>query len=194
VDQATLLSRQPGGRFQNRIDWPHVGVFGHSYGGAASADECRIDSRVEACADLDGSPDGQTLKLGIPKPFMLVLSDWPVGGNPKRPSQPLPPDWAKRLDDMRALVANAKVAHWISIAGLYHSGFTDFGLLSVHLAKPVRDSMFGPVDPIEAHYAISAYVTAFFDKYLLGRGSLSLVEPSPKYPEVSFPLASSPPK
>ena len=42
------------GFFAGRLDLGHVGMFGHSLGGAAAASTMLVDPRIDAGADLDG--------------------------------------------------------------------------------------------------------------------------------------------
>ena len=52
-----------------------VGVFGHSFGGAAAAEICHLDDRFKAGIDLDGDPYGDVIKTGLNQPFMFILSE-----------------------------------------------------------------------------------------------------------------------
>src|SRR5579863_1393268 len=54
LDQLEKLnSADPSGRFRGRLDLGSVGVFGHSFGGATTAQFCHDDSRCKAGADMD---------------------------------------------------------------------------------------------------------------------------------------------
>src|SRR3989442_16016703 len=53
------------GKFTGRLDMMRVGVFGHSFGGAAAALFCHEDSRCKAGIDVDGAPHGSVIQAGI---------------------------------------------------------------------------------------------------------------------------------
>jgi predicted dienelactone hydrolase len=81
LDQVTQWqANDPEGVLTGRLDLDHVGMFGHSYGGATSAEVCALDPRFKAGIDLDGtlfSPaetDGGTGR-SIATPFMLQLNE-----------------------------------------------------------------------------------------------------------------------
>ncbi|HKV39626.1 MAG TPA: family membership, partial [Blastocatellia bacterium] len=76
LDRLEELNRSdPSGKFTGRLDMTRVGVFGHSFGGAAAALFCHEDSRCKAGIDLDGAPYGSVIQAGIDRPFMFLLSD-----------------------------------------------------------------------------------------------------------------------
>jgi len=62
-------------KFTGRLDMTRIGVFGHSFGGAAAALFCHEDSRCKAGIDVDGAPHGSVMQAGIDRPFMFLLSD-----------------------------------------------------------------------------------------------------------------------
>jgi pimeloyl-ACP methyl ester carboxylesterase len=62
------------GRFTGRLDMTHIGVFGHSFGGATAALFCHEDSRCKAGLDIDGAPHGSVIQAGIDRPFMSLLT------------------------------------------------------------------------------------------------------------------------
>ncbi len=66
--------------FQQHVDWNRVGVFGHSFGGAAAMHALLMDSRLKRGANLDGAPQGTEI-TGLTKPLLLV------NGEPLPPSQ-----------------------------------------------------------------------------------------------------------
>lgn len=71
LDQLATFDDSPGGRFTGRLDLHHVGVVGHSLGGAVAAEFCHTDSRCAAGVDLDGRLFGPVINEGLRKPFML---------------------------------------------------------------------------------------------------------------------------
>ena len=70
-----LNTSDESGRFTRRLGMSRVGVFGHSFGGATSAQFCHEDSRCKAGIDVDGAPHGSVIQAGINRPFLFLLSD-----------------------------------------------------------------------------------------------------------------------
>ena len=71
ADMAFVLNRleqlnasDASGKFMGRLDMTRVGVFGHSFGGAAAALFCHEDSRCKAGIDVDGAPHGSVIQAG----------------------------------------------------------------------------------------------------------------------------------
>ncbi|PWT83086.1 MAG: hypothetical protein C5B58_07080 [Acidobacteria bacterium] len=66
--------------FFQRVDEMHIGAFGHSIGGLASARTCQIDNRVKACMDQDSADDrgspfiATDLKQTEQQPFLLFVA------------------------------------------------------------------------------------------------------------------------
>src|SRR5205814_5780706 len=72
------------GFFAGRLDLGHVGMFGHSLGGAAAASTMRVDSRIDAGADLDGLLFGEARSAGLSRPFMLMSAGPGFAADPNR--------------------------------------------------------------------------------------------------------------
>src|SRR5437660_8100165 len=70
-----LNASDASGKFTEQFDMTRVGVFGHSFGGAAAAQFCHEDPRCKAGIDVDGAPHGSVIQAGIDRPFMFLLSD-----------------------------------------------------------------------------------------------------------------------
>src|SRR5262249_41379374 len=56
IDQAIRMNGDGSSPFVGRLDIQHVGLLGHSFGGAAALEACHLDARCAAAANLDGSP------------------------------------------------------------------------------------------------------------------------------------------
>jgi dienelactone hydrolase len=70
-----LNASDESGKFTRRLDMTRVGVFGHSFGGAAALQFCHEDSRCKAGIDVDGAPHGSVIRTNIDRPFLFLLSD-----------------------------------------------------------------------------------------------------------------------
>ncbi len=174
-----LNASDASGKFTGRLDMTRVGVFGHSFGGAAAALFCHEDSRCKAGIDVDGAPHGSVIQAGIDRPFMFLLSGHShesdpessqIGANIQSIYDRLPPDG-------RA---------FIEIRGANHFLFSDDGaLLKSHIVlRTLRMLGIVGIDG-RRQLAVTAYcLRSFFDAYLKGEGVSRLKISSPLYPEV----------
>ena len=174
-----LNASDASGKFTGRLDMMRVGVFGHSFGGAAAALFCHEDSRCKAGIDVDGAPHGSVIQAGIDRPFMFLLSDHShesdpegsqIGANIQSIYDRLPPNG-------RAFIA---------IRGANHFLFSDDGaLLKSHIVlRALRMLGIVGIDG-RRQLAVTAYcLRSFFDAYLKGAGVSRLKISSPLYPEI----------
>ena len=141
-----------------------VGIFGHSIGGVAGAERMRIDSRLVAGVNLDGSPRGAVVTEGLDRPFGLMLS---------------------RVHDLETVegtaefISNLRGPHPIKRLDILHSGFTDFAVFNpeAQAADPLFGAILefnqpaGTVDSLRAGLRAMRpqreYVAAFMDCYLV---------------------------
>jgi predicted dienelactone hydrolase len=167
------------GRFAGRLDLTRVGVFGHSFGGATTAEFCRADPRCHAGIDVDGAPLGSVIQTGLRQPFMFLLSDHgdtsesegrQIWANIQSIYDRLPPDRRQR----------------IAIRGANHFLFSDDGaLLKSHIVlRGLRMLGIVGIDG-RRQLAVTTYcVRTFFDAYLKGAGASRLEMPASLYPEI----------
>jgi hypothetical protein len=157
----TELARLDGsGFFAGRLDLGHVGMFGHSLGGAATASTMLVDPRIDAGADLDGLLFGAARTAGLSRPFMLMSADPGFAADPNRAgfwSRLRGPHYAIDFKDAR------------------HFAFSDLLFFAPALirANPsagegVRAQV-GNVNGPATLAAERAYLLAFFDRFLLGK-------------------------
>ncbi len=181
LDQMERLNASDAsGKFTGRLDLARVGVFGHSFGGAAAAQFCSQDSRCKAGIDVDGSLHGSVIQAGIHKPFMFLLSSQGDFSS------------AAEIDQIAAdinsvydrLPTDARIR--IAIRGANHFTFSDDGaLLKSRLVRGVL-RLFGKLGiDGRRQLAITAYcIHSFFDAYLRGAGESRPGILSPLYPEI----------
>ena len=174
-----LNTSDASGKFTGRLDMTRIGVFGHSFGGAAAALFCHEDSRCKAGIDVDGAPHGSVIQAGIDRPFMFLLSDHShesdpegsqIGANIQSIYDRLPPNG-------RAFIA---------IRGANHFLFSDDGaLLKSHIVLRTLHMLGILGIDGRRQLAVTAYcLRSFFDAYLKGAGSSRLKISSPLYPEI----------
>jgi predicted dienelactone hydrolase len=141
-----------------RLDLTRIGSFGHSFGGATSAEICRIDERCQAAIDLDGYPFGGFVQAGPARPLMYLSAD------PNRYSGAA----SARPVMQTILQPSDQPVYWFSLRNSTHYSFTDMQLLSPLMAPEQYDPRAG----LEIIYR---YTLAFFDTYLRGADAMSAI-------------------
>ena len=158
-EESTFLS--------NHLDLSKIGVFGHSQGGAASAETLLNNSKVSAGINIDGVQWGNMVDTFLTKPFLLISSDWPEDH----------PNFNKyayqngSIDDF----------YLARIKDTGHSNFMDIPFM-INL-KMINEA--GAIDPKKAIEITSKMVVDFFDKYL-NNEKTNLLELSNQYPELEI--------
>lgn len=150
---ARFTAKQVAAAYQDHVDAKHVVYAGHSFGGAASLEACRTDPACAGAADLDGTPYGPVVSLGLNKPILLLSSDT---------------DGAATDDSTRRLFrASGGPAYAYTIAGARHFDFTDYA--AYYLAAPMRLLLpMGSIDGKRALTITTGYLGAFADRAARG--------------------------
>lgn len=162
------LAQMESGRLDSplrgRLNLAQTGIFGHSVGGMTAAESCMRDSRLSACANLDGVvrampayPD--EAGRGPAQPFLFIEKPLPAMRGEK------PEDAQRRLTFLRekgnALLASVRSgrSYRVTITGATHASFSDEVILSDTKAERQRDLL---------DFA-RAFLRAFFDQTLRGQ-------------------------
>jgi len=178
LDRLAQLNASVSGTFSNRLDMSRVGLFGHSFGGAAIAEFCRVDPRCRVGVDIDGAPHGAVIAAGLRQPFMFLLSDHRRDADPE--SRQIKADIQSIYDH---LPADGRLA--LEISGAFHFMFSDDG--AVRKSSMVRGAvrLLGRLEMnARRQLAITSYcLRAFFDAHLKGLDAPPAI-PSAEYPEL----------
>lgn len=164
-----LTGRHPVWRHANHIDPTRIAMAGHSIGGAAASATMVADRRVDAGANLDGTPQVPLPASGLSRPFLMMGA---AENHAPGIDQKWDTDWS-RLTGWR---------RWLTVTGSAHFTFTDYPLLADQLGIP-------PVSSVPGARSVRitrAYVSAFLREHLRGAPDPLLAGPSPAYPEVVF--------
>ncbi len=155
-----------GGLLTGHVDTgARVVYVGHSFGGAASLEACRLDARCGGAVDLDGSQFGEVVTAGLKAPMLLLGSeDSCITGR-------CGPAAAENKDDVdraKRLLAASSGPTWCStITGARHFNFTDYGIY--YLAAPLRSFLaLGNADGRKVLLQQNADVSGFVDHVVQG--------------------------
>ena len=76
LDQLSRLAeRDPGSPLTGHLDLRHVGIVGHSIGGATAVQVMASDPRFKVGVDLDGKLFGTEPDARLNRPFLWIQSD-----------------------------------------------------------------------------------------------------------------------
>jgi len=171
LDQVEKLAENdPDHRFTARMDLNHIGMFGHSFGGATSTQMLMSDSRIKAAINMDGGLYGK-LRIpaeGLKKPFLMISADDTLAGTKNMSDATIASQGTTRaeLDKFfeATLVRYNSVSvggnYWMTIKHMKHMGFSDMYLIS-----PLFEWMEG-VQVRKAHRLINDYTLDFFNHTL----------------------------
>jgi len=173
IDKLSQMNSDARSRFQGRLDLSKIGLFGHSFGGAASVEACSADQRCKAAVDIDGNLFGDAPHEGIEKPLLFILSDWT-----------LRPPWIQRtlasvsvqrfrrqqaelereMNDACRESSNCWKAH---IPGTGRFNFTDLAVLYSPWMRLM--GYLGPVNGAKGLEKTSSCIRTFFNTILNGQ-------------------------
>ncbi|TGB13330.1 alpha/beta hydrolase family protein [Streptomyces palmae] len=169
------------------LDTGRTAMFGQSAGGFTAAHTMHDDPRIKAAANMDGvmgytQDDGDPSNPsavgidGLDRPLLLMGME----GDDHRTVASWDATWRHSSGWHRDL----------SFVGAKHASFTDTEALLPQLAERLDlpsqtvARNIGTIAPDRAIAAEGVYLTAFFDRWLLGRETPLLDGPAPQWPEV----------
>lgn len=173
-------TQDPGGLLQGRLDLSRAGIFGHSYGGATTAEALAQDPRFKAGVSLEGAFWGKVAETGLKQPFMYIMSGDIAQKLAQTGPQTDPLIFEEFTPDLRSVMARSTAdTYFLTVDHYIHQSFTDIALLSPSLFA-------NGLDPVHAADISRSYVRAFFDQYLKDEPQALLAGPSAEFPEVTF--------
>ncbi len=165
LDQLELINKDAKSIFYTRFDFDRVGIMGHSAGGTAAIETCRVDNRCKAAINLDGWYDHVIGWEPLKVPLLMLFA----GAEATEITEPTE-EYLKRKQltreqyfDRERTIAQHK-RHLCSAAsgcqthympGLNHGDFTDANLLKWPLRR------WGAPNPYEIHRKINDYILDF---------------------------------
>jgi dienelactone hydrolase len=160
-----LERRKRGDRsFYNRLNLDKIGVFGVSFGGAASVQVCVKNNRCKAAISMDCIQFGDFLENEMTQPIMFMNSEQYQG-----------------INDIFFTLKNNPL-YYVSIHNTTHQNFSDISIWG----GLFRMQMLGKSDGERCLQIQNGYILAFFKKYLKGIDNQILNASSSKHPEVAF--------
>jgi hypothetical protein len=154
------------GFFSERLDLNRIGVFGVSFGGAASTQVCVHEKRCKAAISVDCPQFGDFLDNDVSQPIMFISSEQYKGKN----------DIFLQLKD--------NPLYMLVIKNTTHQNFSDISIWG----KLFEMQMLGKIDGERCLQIQNRYILAFFEKYLKSIDNELLYGLSPEYPEVDIKL------
>lgn len=181
------------------LDLAHLGLIGHSFGGATMAEACRMDSRCQAVIVIDVPLQGEVAEIGLTQPIMLLDAELLSGEQYIKEvealmGQPAPEGMAAVWDSYNVfrdntaalLLGASSDAYRVVINGTRHNSFTDLALL-VEIQPALRLNVgMATIETERGLRVMNDYIQAFFDTYLKGEVSPLLEGAAADYPEVIF--------
>jgi pimeloyl-ACP methyl ester carboxylesterase len=178
VLDALLDRKSEAGRFADHIDPNQVGMLGHSIGGAAALEACRVGARFKACADLDGDVWGKVETEGVGRPFLVLLNE------PAESHRPPVAMREQRDKGWADLIAKKKTAVFVvKIGSTNHFSFSDVPFI-VPEALMKKNGAF--IKPQSGFEIITRVLRAFFSRYVRDGKEEALAVVTKEYGEVTL--------
>jgi len=177
-DASCVLDHLLAGEWAERIDRERLGVLGHSLGGAAALEACRLDARLRAAVDLDGHPFGGAGEHGIAGASLVVLNQ------PERSKRP-PAHMARERHAVWEELARkgSSPLHLVTIEDTDHFTFSDVPFV---VPPAIRARSGAVLDPGRGHALLSRLLRAYLGAALDVPGSETLAAVARDHAEVTL--------
>lgn len=181
LNQLEAMNQNPSSVFFGRLRVSDSGAFGHSFGGAVSAEVCARDPRVRAALDLDGSLFGSVQQTGLAKPFLFMEEEIPAY-TAEQLNRSQSDRVENALNESDTAAFNKFGGYRIFLRGSTHASFTDKPLYSPLPSLSGR----GAIPPLREFHIIRAYSLAFFEQELDQQASPLLSSNKSPFPEAEI--------
>lgn len=168
------------GPLAGALDVERLGLLGHSFGGTAATQACRLDARCLAAVALDAEPHPEVISSGFDRPLMLLM------GEAAGAFAATCDDECRRFDqEMLARLRQLPGEHYrVLVRGARHYNFLDAAIFFSPIYRFY--GALGPMDGRRGLAVIQEYTMAFFDRYLKQQPASLLTGDTTGYPEVDF--------
>ncbi|MFU1793015.1 alpha/beta hydrolase family protein [Paenibacillus azoreducens] len=187
IDQLTKINAgEISSGLKGIFDLQHIGMMGHSFGGATAFDVVSSDDRVKAGIDMDGTLFEATKRKQISKPFLFMRAEDYLSSTEEYIARSdAEKTVAQHLSSELSISKKASQhgGNLLLIDGAGHYNFTDLQMFT-RLAS--WTGMAGKIDGKRGAEIVDRYVVEFFDEHLKGIKGTLLNGPSNMYPEVKF--------
>lgn len=190
IDRLPQINRSV--TFKSTLNLDKIGIFGHSFGGAAAAQACAVDPRLKAGLNMDGLLFGSAARQGASVPFFFMNSDYPRPTKADLSSTNGSLRRAKQTDawgyEQRDRWFQQHGGYNLTLLESAHMNFSDYPLRS-----PIHNGG-GKISTDRAMKIVNQYTVAFFDRVLKGKPSSLLLDrqSGSPFPEVVFERHAQP--
>ncbi|MGA3025696.1 MAG: hypothetical protein ABSF98_13090 [Bryobacteraceae bacterium] len=137
------------------VDARRIGIFGHSFGGAAAMHALRLDRRFQRGANLDGAPQGREV-TGLDRPLLIIF-----GAPLPAPLRALNDRiWA---ESKRICETDSAGCQWEYFPEAGHMNFSDAGVLPSRFPVPRSRLDLTGIDGRAFLWRVADLLRAFFD-------------------------------
>ena len=175
LDQLHELAKaEPDSPLIGHLDLEHVGIFGHSFGGATAVQGVASDERFLAGLNIDGSLFREDIPELI-RPFLWLESDGQGGS----------------ASDRDALLGGLRAGgELVKIEGTVHQSFSDYAAYFTPLGRQIVGRLpmigFGSLSTDAMAPMTADVIAAFFGPIVNGPTNGDLAEVSERYPSVQL--------
>lgn len=179
VNHLTAINAaDPSGNFTGRLDLEHLGIFGHSLGGATALQFCHDDTRCKAAINIDGNPFGSVVREGTTSPALLLFENVDLSKPPRDP------EIVEMFAKMRSLLAHLKQGRMLTVQGANHFSFADVILVKSHFIVRIILLLTRGIDAGRGLAVTTAVVHTFFDVHLKNAPQAAMDDLKAAYPEL----------
>ncbi len=170
IDQLEIINRDPNGFLFKKLDIDRIGLLGHSWGGAAVAQNASENKRIKAVINMDGAQFGRLIDTTLHTPLLVMYADRDY----------------KKFFTPNFYVYEKVAKNDFFEATIASTGHANFGDLS-YWTKVNSLTETGSIAPKRMTQVTNELILHFFDKYIKGE-HIDMIQSFSKdsYPEVSI--------